>query len=101
MALPQPTWRGFQCTRILRVETGLDGMARDGDVLLRHRQALTCRYSDSQRYEVKSSDHLGDSMLDLDSWIDLEEVEFAMVISEKFEGCKSLVSHGLGTFDYT
>jgi hypothetical protein len=76
-------------------------MARDGDVLLGHRQALACRYPDSQRYEVKSSDHLGDGVLNLDSWIDLEEVEFVLGVSEEFECCKSLVAHGLGTFDYT
>ena len=97
MTLPKSTRTGNKFPRILSVQTALDGMTPPGDVLLIHRQRLALCYTDSKFHEVVAGDEFGDRVLNLNAWVDLEEVEITVGISQEFERRQTLVAHGLRT----
>src|SRR4030095_4191568 len=58
--------RGAKGGGVLRIDTALDAVAVDHDLVLGERQIAAGRNADLLKYEVDIGDHLGDGMLDLD-----------------------------------
>ena len=61
--------------RVLGVEPRLEGVAADGEVLLRLGQPLARGHAELPFHEVHAGDRLGDGMLDLEPRVHLHEVE--------------------------
>src|SRR5262249_7127577 len=64
----------------------LERMAVLEDVGLRERQRLARRDPDLPLDQVQTGDQLGDGVLDLDTRIDLDEVEVLLVVDEELAG---------------
>ena len=61
--------------RILCVQTNLDGVAAQLDLVLRERERLALRDLELPADEVGTGDALGDRMLDLEAGVHLQEEE--------------------------
>ena len=85
--------------RILGVDAALDGMAGGLDVALRQFQRLAHRDENLLLHQIDAGDLLGDGVLDLDALVDLEEVEFALVIDDELDGAGVGVLGRLGDLD--
>src|SRR5687767_9967925 len=67
---------------IFRIDAALDRVSAENHVLLRETQRFAHRDHDLLLHEVDTRDLLGDRMLDLDAFVDLEEIEIALVVDD-------------------
>ena len=94
MALPQAARTGNKLTRVLSVQSALNGMSTPGDVLLLHRQGFTLGHPDTEFHEIMSGDEFGDRVLNLNTRVNLEEIEIAVGVPQELKGGQALVAHG-------
>ena len=72
------------------VQTYLNGIANKGDIVLVKGEFFTRGYALLQFHQTDGmaphpDDTLGDSVLDLDTWIDFEKVGFPLLINQKLD----------------
>src|SRR4029077_7471741 len=72
--------RGRETEGILGVDSALDGVAANLDVLLPHRELLSGGDADLLLNDIDSRDHLRYGMLDLNARIHLDEVELPFLV---------------------
>ena len=92
------TRAGHECLGILGVDSALDGVALDHDVVLRETQGSTGGDADLLAHQVDARHRLGDRMLDLQAGVHFDEVELAVLEQELHcAGATILESaHGVG-----
>ena len=80
---------------ILRVDAGLDGVAVQGDVVLRDRQLLAGGDAHLQFDQVDAGDHLGDRVFDLQAGVHLHEEELVGTVGgdDELDGAGAGVVH--------
>ena len=93
VTVPESAWGGNELLRILSVEAALNGVAAPRDVLLRQRQGFALGHTDAEFDQVVSRDQFSDRVLDLNAWVDFEEVEVPVGVAQEFEGRQALVAH--------
>src|SRR6266478_4241881 len=80
-------WRGHEVgVGVLGVDAAFDGVAAEGNVLLRVAELLPCGDPDLLAHQVAPRHELGHGVLDLQPRVDLEEVELAVAIHEELDG---------------
>ena len=84
---------------ILRIETSFDGMAHQLHVALREAELLACGNPQLIGYEVTAGDELGHRVLDLQSCVQLKEVELAIVSDQEFGRAGAGVAGSVGELD--
>jgi hypothetical protein len=84
---------------ILGIDPALDGMAGEGDVLLREGQVGAGSNADLLLDQVEAGDHLGDRMLDLEARVHLDEVELATLVQELDSAGAAIAKLGHGGGD--
>src|SRR5215475_5517816 len=72
------------------VQTYLNGITNKGNVVLVKGEFFACGYPLLQFHQTDGmalhpDNTLGDSVLDLDTWIDFEKVGFPLLINQKFD----------------
>src|SRR3989442_1218119 len=102
--LRDPAGRGTKRLRILRIDAALDGVADDGDLVLRRRQVAAGGDADLLQHEVDVGDALGNGMLDLDAGVHFDEIELAVLVQE-LDGADTEIFHvlhrlGAGSTDF-
>ena len=80
-----PGGRQEAALRILGVETRLDGVAGQRDLLLGERQRFTRRDSELPLDQIEPRDHFGDRMLHLKTGVHLHEIEGALLIHQELD----------------
>ncbi len=68
---------------ILGVDAALDGVTAEGDFVLREPQRLAHRDEDLLLHEVHAGDFLGDGMLHLNAFVDLQKIIVAFGVRHK------------------
>ena len=72
--------------RVLGVKPDFHRMAGERDVLLLEAQQVACRHFQLQRDQVEAGHFLGHRMLDLQSGVHFEKIEFARLVEQEFDG---------------
>src|SRR5690349_196132 len=91
--------RGHKAARILGIDTALDCVALEADILLLYRQARTRGDADLLVHEIDAGDGLRHRVLDLKTRVHLDEVELAVLVEELDRAGTGIaeIGHGLGT----
>ncbi len=84
---------------VFGIDAAFDGVIAHADVALREPQRLTHGDGDLKFDDVQSRDFRGNGMLDLDAFVDFQEVEIALFIDEEFDGAGIGVMGGFGDAD--
>src|SRR5207249_3441881 len=71
---------------IFGVDAALDGMAFEGEVVLRKLERLAHRDENLLFDKVHAGDFFGDRVLDLNALVDFEEVKVTVVVHDEFDG---------------
>ena len=86
--------------RVLRIDAAFDRVSRHLDIVLAHRKWFAAGDAEHLLDEVETGDHLGDGMLDLDTRVDLDEIEFlARLLVEIFDSSGAAIANGPGERD--
>lgn len=88
--------------RIFGRDTALNGKASGRDAVLGQTKLLQSRTSgnlDLGRHDVDTSDLFSDSVLDLDTRVDLDEVVAVLLVDQELSGTRVAVVDGLGKLD--
>jgi hypothetical protein len=93
------SWTGTIGERILRVDTALQGVASELDILLAVGQPISGGNQDLVPKQVDAGHHFGHAMLNLDSRVHLHEVKVPVPVHEEFEGAGARITEVLNCLD--
>ena len=85
--------------RVLGVETRLDGVSVQGQLLLGERQGLALGQLNLPAHQVEAGHRLGHRVLHLQARVHLEKVEVARGVDEELDGAGAHVADGLAGGD--
>ncbi len=80
--------------RVLGVDPAFDGMPRVLDVLLPEGERFPGGHLDLLLDQIDPGDHFGDRMLDLDPRVHFHEIEAAVLIQQKLDRARVLITDG-------
>ncbi len=90
--------RGHEGIRIFGIDTALDGVAVDADIILAVAELFAGGDQDLFAYDIDAGDHFGHRVLHLNTGIHFNEVELAVLIQELKSTCSAItdIDAGLG-----
>ena len=98
MVVRDPAGRGHEGFGILGIDAALDGVAVEGDVVLREGERRAGGDADLLAHQIDAGDHLGHRMLDLQAGVHLDEIELAVLEQELDRAGAAIAepAHGVG-----
>ena len=93
MTFPQSSWTWDKFTGVFSIQTALDSMPSPCNVFLRKRQCFPLSNSNPQLNQIVTGKQFSDRVLNLDTRIDLKEIEVSIRITKEFKGSEALVTN--------
>jgi hypothetical protein len=94
-----PALRHEVVARVFGAQPHLDGMAAEGDLVLRQRQWLTRGHTQLPVDQVEPGDGLGHRVLHLQTGVHLHEEEVTAAVEQEFQRASPFIADGLHGLD--